>query len=406
MLISSTNVTQKASIRLSIQKKPHHDFMLGLFPFICSMWNTSQLIDDIQICQQLRPLTYIRKLRDLLVGLSSIEAKWKPYLEQIPADTYILGSVLPDEALIQQLGLLPPSTALYWKKQWIAYRSSTETTNHQQINYLAEEPQFIQYPEELLFANSQALVNEIKPNAIDIMSLQAIGNMIIGAENCYIDPSAHIQGTILDASVGPIYIGAHVNLQIGTCIQGPAAILEGCTTNMGAKIRPHTTIGAYCKVGGEISASLFFPYSNKAHEGYIGNSIIGSFCNLGALTSGSNVRNDLKPVQVYDYANYKQRNTNQKSFGLLMGDYVCTGIHTKFNTGTVIGNHCNISGNQFLPKFIPSLTWGEYPNFSPYRKERALENATAWSEAKKQKIPENLLSIIEQIWKEEANARN
>jgi hypothetical protein len=182
--------------------------------------------------------------------------------------------------------------------------------------------------------------------------------------------------------------------------------MDGSITNIGAKIRPHTTIGPGCKVGGEISASLFFPNSNKAHEGYIGNSIIGSFSNLGALTSCSNVRNDLKSVQLYDYSTNALRDIHRKSFGIVMGDFVCTGIHTKFNTGTVIGNHCNISGSQFLPKFIPALTWGEYPNFGPYRMDRAEENAVAWIKAKNQKIPENLLGSIQEIWKEEANARN
>lgn len=379
---------------------------MRLFSFICSMWNTSQLIDDREIHQQLKPLTYLRKLRELWVGLSTIETKWISYSNQIHTDTFILGSTLPSSSLIEQLKKLPQETALYWDKQWIAYRSSEPTTLHNQITYLAEKPPFIQYPEDLLDANSEALKNEIKANTIDLLALKADGNIIIHGKNCHIDASAEIKGTILDASQGPIYIGANVKLQIGTCIQGPVAFLEGSSTNVGAKIRPNTTIGSGCKVGGEISTSLFFSNSNKAHEGYLGNSIIGSFCNLGALTSGSNVRNDLKTIYLYDYAHKTPRDTQRKSFGVLMGDFVCTGIQTKFNTGTVIGNHCNISGSQFLPKFIPSLTWGEFPNFSGYNVEKAALNAQAWAEAKNQKIPENLPDIIHQIWKEEANARN
>jgi UDP-N-acetylglucosamine diphosphorylase/glucosamine-1-phosphate N-acetyltransferase len=406
VLISSTNVTQKTSIRLSIEKKPHHVLMLRLFPFICSMWNANQLIDDREIHQQMKPLTYLRKLRELWVGLSTIESKWIPYRNQIQTDTYILGSALPSTSLVEQINNLPLETALYWDKQWIAYRSAKPTTQHNQITYLSERPDFIQYPEDLLDLNRHALKKEIKPNTINLTALRADGNTIIHPENCHIDPSAEIKGTILDASQGPIYIGANVKLQIGTCIQGPVAFLEDSSTNVGAKIRPDTIIGSGCKVGGEVSASLFFPNSNKAHEGYLGNSIIGSFCNLGALTSTSNVRNDLKTVQLYDYASNTQRDTQRKSFGVLMGDFVCTGIQTKFNTGTVIGNHCNVSGSQFLPKFIPSLTWGEFPNFSGYKVEKAAINALAWAEAKNQKIPENLSDIIQQIWKEEANARN
>ncbi len=380
--------------------------MLRLFPFICKMWKTSQLLDDAQISMQMRPLTYTRKLSELWVGLSSIEAKWKSFENILSPDTYILGSVLPSENLVQEILQLPSDSTLYWESQWIACRASSPQSEHLAKKYLKEQPTCIQFPEDLLEANSQALTREITPNTFDLNALDERGNTCINSSNCYIDPSASITGSILDASQGPIYIGKNVTLQIGTNIQGPAAILADSITNLGAKIRPFTTIGPGCKVGGEISASIFFPYSNKSHEGFIGNSIIGSFCNLGALTTCSNVRNDLKPVHLYNYATNKLRNTGCKSFGILLGDFVTTGILTKFNTGTVVGNHCNISGTQFLPKFISSLTWGEYPNFSPYRKEQATENASAWIHTKKQEIPENLPTNIEQIWKEEANARN
>ena len=380
--------------------------MLRLFPFICKMWNTDQLLDDRQICLQMRPLSYQRRLRELWVGIHTIEERWSHYRQDIPADTYILGSVLPNPLFINSLLELPSNTALYWNKQWIAYRAAAPSTKHTQIQYLPEAPTYIQYPEDLLRVNQESLPTDIHPNNIDPNLYSAQGNTIIHPENCFIDPSATLTGTLLDAHLGPIFIGANANLQIGTCIQGPAAILADSVTNLGTKIRPGTTIATGCKVGGEISASLFFPYSNKAHEGFIGNSIIGSFCNLGALTTCSNVRNDLKNVLLYDFSTNTLRDIASKSFGVLMGDYVCTGIQTKFNTGTVIGNHCNISGSSFLPKFIPSLTWGEFPHFKPYRKDRAAENATAWIHAKKQEIPENLPSSIEQIWKEEANARN
>ncbi len=370
------------------------------------MWKTSQLLDDPQISLQLRPLTYIRFLRELWVGLSTLEAKWIPYTDKLPANTYILGSVLPTESLIQEINKLNPNEAIFWKEQWIAYRSDHANEIPASIVQLAIRPNLIEYPEELLSANSEALLNEIKPNPLQQTDLASRGNTIIHPENCYIDPSAELSGCLLDASQGPIYIGANTQIHIGTLIQGPAAILDGTVTNLGAKIRPYTTIGPNCKVGGEISASLFFPHSNKAHEGYLGNSIIGSFCNLGALTTGSNVRNDLKSVKLFDYRSQQLRDTGKRSFGILMGDFVCTGILTKFNTGTVIGNHCNISGTTFLPKFIPSLTWGEHPKISSYQKDKAFENAKAWIELKKQEIPENLTSNIEQIWKEEANARN
>lgn len=370
------------------------------------MWKTSQLLNDPQISLQLRPLTYTRHLRELWVGLSTIEEKWTDFIDELPADIYLLGSLVPDPTLLIEIKQLASNEALFWEEQWVAYRSDHEVSIPSNRKALTYRPTYITYPEELLSTNNLALKTEIRPNDFDLSDLRERGNTVIHPKNCYIDPSADISGTILDASQGPIYIGANTKIQIGTLIQGPAAILDGAITNLGAKIRPNTTIGKSCKVGGEISASLFYPYSNKAHEGYVGNSIIGSFCNLGALTTGSNVRNDLKNVYLYDYRTEQPRDTGLKSFGVLMGDFVCTGILTKFNTGTVIGNHCNISGSTFLPKFIPSLTWGEFPNFKKYLPTKAVENAKAWILSKNQEIPENLSSKIEQIWKEEANARN
>lgn len=370
------------------------------------MWKTSQLLNDPQIDLQLRPLTYTRHLRELWVGLTTIEEKWTAFIDELPTDIYLLGSLVPDATLVNELKRLAANEALFWEEQWIAYRSDNEINIPSNRKALAFRPNYIAYPEDLLSANSHALLTEIQPNEIDLHHWAQKGNSIIHPENCYIDSTAEIMGSILDASQGPIFIGANTKIQIGTLIQGPAAILDEAITNLGAKIRPNTTIGKACKVGGEISASLFFPYSNKAHEGYLGNSIIGSYCNLGALTTGSNVRNDLKNVFLYDYRTQQPRDTGIKSFGVLMGDFVCTGILTKFNTGTLIGNHCNISGSTFLPKFIPSLTWGEFPKVTAYQPAKAIENAKAWIQAKNQEIPENLLSKLEQIWKEEANARN
>jgi UDP-N-acetylglucosamine diphosphorylase/glucosamine-1-phosphate N-acetyltransferase len=371
------------------------------------MWNSSQLINDPQLVQQLLPLTYTRELKGLFIGLSTIETKWQAVAHKIPEDCQILGSCLPNEALIESLNTLAPSTCLMWEGQWISYRSKTKQNPsdlHPQA--LQKRPIFVAYPEDCIPANDWALRNEIKPNNPELEPFAATGTTFIAPENCAIDPSAQLQGSILDASLGPIYIGADVNIQIGTLIQGPVAFLAGSTSNLGAKIRPNTSIGEKCKVGGEISASILYPYSNKSHDGFLGNSIIGSYCNWGALTTTSNVRNDLQSVNVYDYTKKDMRATEVKSFGVLMGDFVTTGIHTKFNTGTVVSCHCNISGTDFLPKFIPAFTWGEFPRVSTYRIDEAKRSALAWIQAKNQEIPENLDSNMQEIWKAEAKDRN
>lgn len=371
------------------------------------MWNSSQLINDPIIVQQLLPLTYTRELKDLLIGISTIETKWEAMAGHIPSDCYILGSCIPTLELIDALTNLANDTCLMWQNQWIAYRSSKQQNPSQlAVHQLTKQPLFIAYPEDCIAANNQALRTEIQPNQLNLAVLAEMGTSFIAPENCFVDSSATVNGSIIDASQGPVYIGAHVNIQIGTLIQGPAALLAGSTTNLGAKIRPNTTIGEKCKVGGEISASIIYTNSNKSHDGFLGNSILGSFCNWGAMTTTSNVRNDLQNVNVYDYTKKEMRPTAVKSFGVLMGDFVTTGISTKFNTGTVVSCHCNISGTDFLPKFIPAFTWGEFPNVQTYRFEEAKRSAEAWINAKNEEIPENLESNMQAIWKAEAKDRN
>lgn len=366
------------------------------------MSHSIPFFDDEKILKNLRPLTYIRNLSELHLGLNQIQDKWAP----ISSDLHLLGSLLPDPSILAILRDLAPETSLWDGDQLIAFTSTQSEWKGLQKQNLTFAPRYIVYPEDLLTYNAQLLHEEIKPNCFDLEALHKNGNTIIHPENCFIHPSANLHGCMLDASQGPIYIGERVQLQIGTLIQGPAAMLADSSTNLGAKIRGNTTIGRSCKVGGEINASLFFPYSNKAHEGYVGSSIIGSYSNWGALSTCSNVRNDLAPISLFDYASGKSRKTNKNAFGVLMGDFVTTGISTKFNTGTVIGNHCNISGSSFLPKFIPSLTWGEFPNVSPYRQEKALQTASAWAATKNQELPKNMEAMIDQIWKEEASFRN
>ena len=379
------------------------------------MEQSIHLFDDPQIIQNLRPLSYIRSLAEHWIGLSKIHEKWSAELTakvswgaagEQPNALKVLGSVLPSQELIQELQNLPEQTCLSFQGQLIAFRGiGVPSADWNNMNSQANPEMFSKF-EDLLSLNASLLKKEIKPQAFDLEKLKAHGNTIIQPENCFIDPSADVKGSILDASQGPIYIGKHANIQIGTLIQGPAAILDHSCTNLGAKIRPYTTIAPHCKVGGEISHSIFYPYSNKGHDGYAGSSIIGSFCNWGALTCTSNVKNDLNFVDIFDYPTAKPRKTNIKSLGVIMGDFVTTGIGTRFNTGTVVGNHCNITGIQFLPKFIPSLTWGEYPKVKKYEFEKALANAKKWAKAKNQEIPENSAKLIEQIWKEEASFRN
>lgn len=353
------------------------------------------LFEEQAIQAALEPLTQHRKVAELWVGTTTLESKWPTrILTAEKADIQVLSAVLPLPTTFELLDQLPQDSSYVYEGQVLAKRGDGTHRIEQHLP-------FLQHPEDLLGYQAEFLRSEIKGN-----NPAPGNNTFICSENIYIHPSAQVQGSILDASKGPIYIGEDVNIQIGTLIQGPAALLQGATTNIGAKIRSNTTIGPGCKVGGEINHCIFFPYSNKAHEGYLGNSIVGFFSNLGALTNGSNLRNDIQPVSLYDYSLNAPRNTGIKSLGQIIGDFVTTGVGTNLNTGTVIGSHCNLSSIGFPPRYIPSFSFGEYPSLKQFDFEKAYAAACAWIEMKNQKIPENLRQSMEEIWKADTSFRN
>lgn len=353
------------------------------------------LFEDLALKSALQPLTQHRKVAELWVGTSTLESKWPSRVSNVDqAEIQVLSAVLPLPETFAHLDRLPADSSYVYEGQVLAQRG-------QGTNHLEQHLPFLQHPEDLLAYQAEFLRAEIKGNNPDPGN-----NTFIAPENIYVHPSAQVKGSILDASNGPIYIGEEVNIQIGTLIQGPAALLQGATTNIGAKIRPNTTIGPGCKVGGEINHCIFFPFSNKAHEGYVGNSIVGSFSNLGALTNGSNLRNDIQTVSLYDYALKSPRNTGLKSLGQIFGDFVTTGVGTNLNTGTVIGSHCNLSSIGFPPRYIPSFSYGEYPSLKPFDFEKAFASACAWMQLKNQEIPENLRQSMEEIWKADTSFRN
>lgn len=353
------------------------------------------LFEDLALKNALQPLTQHRTIAELWVGTSTLESKWPNRVSSAEqADICVMSGVIPKPPTFNLLDQLPADSSYVYHGQVLAQKGKG---THRIEQYLP----FLQHPEDLLAYQAEFLGAEIKGN-----NPAPGNNTFIHLENIYLHPSAQVQGSILDASKGPIFIGEDVTIQIGTLIQGPAALLHGATTNIGAKIRPNTTIGPGCKVGGEINHSIFFPFSNKAHEGYLGNSIVGSFSNLGALTNGSNLRNDIQTISLYDYVLKEPRNTGLKSLGQIIGDFVTTGVGTNLNTGTVIGSHCNLSSIGFPPRFIPSFSYGEYPSLNAFDFEKAFASACAWIALKNQKIPENLRQSMEEIWKADTTFRN
>jgi UDP-N-acetylglucosamine diphosphorylase/glucosamine-1-phosphate N-acetyltransferase len=200
-------------------------------------------------------------------------------------------------------------------------------------------------------------------------------NQIIGKGKIFLEEGVKMECAFLNASDGPIYIGKNAEVMEGSMIRGPFALGESSTLKMGTKIYGGTTIGPHCKVGGEVSNSVFFGYSNKAHDGFIGNSVIGEWCNLGANTNNSNLKNNYSKVKVWNYYKKDYVDSGLTFCGLMMGDHSKSSISSMFNTGTVVGVSANIFGSGFPPKMIPSFAWGGSNGFTTFRMKDALELA-------------------------------
>ena len=195
--------------------------------------------------------------------------------------------------------------------------------------------------------------------------------------NVFVEEGATIRASIINASNGPVYLGKNSVVHEGCLIRGPFALGESSHLNMGAKMRGDNTIGPFCKVGGEVSNSVFFGYSNKGHDGFLGNSVIGEWCNLGADTNNSNLKNNYSSVKVWDYTTDRFSDSGLQFCGLLMGDHSKSGINTMFNTGTVVGVAANVFGGSFPAKFIPSYSWGGSEGLTTYDFDKCMQMCQA-----------------------------
>ena len=368
--------------------------------------------------EPLKPLTLTRPIAKLRVGIDTLEDKWKRRLanttEKINfsylTETYLQpkypfakdkglllnAAICPDAALADAVAHLAPQTVLQYEDLFIAAHLSGEALL-QCASFLAQEP--YQHITDFLakLTQSYAVQPYEQPVTVirhtwDIFELnadqiatdyQVITHQrtsqpisdpfthVYHPENVFVEEGVSIKAAIINAEAGPVYIGKNATIHENAVIQGPFAMLEGAHVNVGAKIREATTIGPRSKVGGEVKNTVFWGNSNKGHEGFVGNSVVGEWCNFGADTNVSNLKNNYQPVKLYDYATQELIDTGATFCGLIMGDHSKCGINTMFNTGTVVGVFANIFGSGYTPKFIPSFTWGDQRG--GYRIDKALE---------------------------------
>lgn len=360
------------------------------------------LFDDPTIRGSLLPFTFTRPVADIRVGILKISEKWEKYTghsadfftqeylsakfskKNSPA-LFINGALLPDPQVWNAIRSLQSGEALWKGNQLLALQMDKPelfgieiAKNKYPVAYEGEVV-LIQKTWHIFQFNAAEIKKDYDLITADRIS-QPIGDshtIVYAPENIFIEAGAKIKAAVLNAEGGPIYIGKNTEIQEGSLIRGPFALCEGSTVNMGAKLRGDTTVGPYSKVGGEISNSVIFGYSNKGHEGFLGNSVLGEWCNLGADTNTSNLKNNYAPVKLWDYTKGGFANTGLQFCGLMMGDHSKCGINTMFNTGTVVGVGANIFGDGYPRNFIPSFAWGGASGFSTFQVSKFDEVATA-----------------------------
>lgn len=371
----------------------------------------------------LLPFTYTRPVAELRIGMSTIREKWEHYLstitftdtedyliEMFPAAAHqehlrIHAACLPNLPLIQAIQKLTSGQKLVNNNELIAYvgPNSFSQSNMEDFETIAFSAPLavIRYPWDLFLNNPQVLKDDFEIFTHNRTSSPiSSSNRIVGNGKIFIEQGASVECAVLNTEDGPIYIGKNAKVMEGALIRGSFFLGENSIIKMGTKIYGGTTIGPNCKVGGEVNNSIVFGYSNKAHDGFIGNAVVGEWCNIGAATDASNLKNNYDEVRAWSYPSQKFIKTSLQFCGLLMADHSRCSIHTMFNTATVVGVSANIFGTGFPRTFIPSFSWGGAHGFSPYNFEKAIASIRAMKSRKSHTvddIEENMLrNVFEQ----------
>jgi len=360
------------------------------------------LYDDFIVRNNLLPLTFMRPVAEIRIGILTIREKWNRYLEtetstltedylskkypviKEPNNILINSSVCPNKKLVERIKELKPNQALiccdkliamYLKSEDLDMVGGRDSQNIEEI-VVDSNPIVVNYLYDIFKKNGEAIKEDFDLITKNRKS-QTISdsNKLIDGKDIFIEEGAKVECAYLNASNGPIYIGQDAEIMEGSMIRGPLALGEHSIIKMGAKIYGPTTIGKHSKVGGEVNNTVFFGYSNKAHDGFIGNSVISEWCNIGADTNNSNLKNTYDNIKLWNYPEKSFVDTNSVFCGLIMGDHSKTGINTMINTGTVIGVNCNIYGPGFPRNFIPSFSWGGTSGFSSYDLKKAFRVA-------------------------------
>ncbi|MDE6198350.1 MAG: glucose-1-phosphate thymidylyltransferase [Muribaculaceae bacterium] len=388
------------------------------------------LFDAPEVRENLLPLSFTRPIADFRVGITTIRSKWErilpgdysyitagylseKYTATVDAgdeNLFVAGHVIPDysPAFAESVATLGVGEALFCNGELVAFRGSRASFDegrHSSVKVWEGSLTAIHFVYDVFLNNGDQIVKDYAMlDVADGQPLSASNTLIgdafdaAGRPMLYIAPGATVEGAIINVKGGPVYIGPDAEVMEGCCLRGPVALCEHAVFNMGTKVYPATTVGPWSKMGGELNNAVIFGYSNKAHDGFLGNAVIGEWCNLGADCVASNLKNDYSKVRVWNYAQHRFQRTDLQFCGLIMGDHSKAGINTMFNTATVVGVGCNIHGSGFPRTFIPSFSEGGAAGFSDVQLSKFFDIAERVMARRHKELTEADRHIFESIF--------
>ena len=376
----------------------------------------------------LLPFTYTRPVADIRIGILTIREKWELLLgtttttvtEDYLSDKYpmvemdnnvmINGSYLPNEVLVNQVKNLKENQAVFDGNTIVAFYSlEDQEIDLDTFEVIQSKAPLLKIETtwDIFSKNAAAIESDFKLLTANRTSAPIPEKTVaFNPEAIFIEDGAQLPLCVLNATNGPIYIGKNSEIMEGSMVRGPFALCEGSTLKMGTKIYGPTTVGPHSKVGGEVNNSVFLGYANKGHDGFLGNSVIGEWCNLGADTNNSNLKNNYAEVRLWSYETENFAKTGLQFCGLMMGDHSKCGINTMFNTGTVVGVSANIFGSGFPRNFIPSFSWGGSKGFTSYLTSKAFEVAEVVMKRRGVEFTAQESAILEHVFEQSAVYRS
>lgn len=387
------------------------------------------ILFDGPVRTALLPFTFTRPVADIRIGILTIREKWEKYLgyttttiteeylmEKFPMvemeeNVLINAAYLPNEVLAEMVMALEENQAIFSGDEVVAFytkdtQEEVDFDTYEIIDY-SEDGLKIEHVWDIFKKNDAALREDFEL-LTEGRTSQPIPASVstIAPENIFIEEGAKLEFVILNASTGPIYIGKDAEIMENSVIRGPFALCEGAQVKLATKVYGATTVGPYSRIGGEVSNSVLFGYSNKGHDGFLGNAVLGEWCNLGADTNNSNLKNNYEEVKLWSYEKSSFVKTGLQFCGLMMGDHSKSGINTMFNTGTVVGVCANIFGSGFPRNFVPSFSWGGAAGMVTYDVKKAFETARIVMSRRDIEFTEQDAAILEEVYSQTEKLRS